>query len=104
MDKDILNEVIGAEKEIQDCIEREQSRIRELVENARREAEESVAQAVGECSVSRDREAQAARQEAEARARKVADEAAALAERLERLDDRDLAGIVLKRLPRILME
>jgi|MudIll2142460700_1097286.scaffolds.fasta_scaffold539884_2 vacuolar-type H+-ATPase subunit H len=104
MDKDILNEVIGAEKEIQEGIEREQSRLREAVQCAQREADDSVARAARECSESQGREVHAAQQEAEARSRKVVDDAAALAARLERLGDRELIDIVLKQLPRILME
>jgi len=104
MDKDILNEVIVAEKEIQEGIEREQSRHRELLQCVQRDADESVARAAREMSESQARDVQAALQDAETRARTILDDAAALAGRLERLDDRELIDIVLKRLPRILME
>jgi vacuolar-type H+-ATPase subunit H len=104
MDRDILNEVINAEKEIQERIEREQSRLRELEQCAQREADESVARAAQEMQESLERDGNAARQDAEARARTIVDDATALAGRLERLDDRELIDIVLKRLPRILIQ
>jgi vacuolar-type H+-ATPase subunit H len=104
MDKGILNEVIDAEKDIQACIELEQARLREMLERTRREAEETVAAAERELTESRDRELEAARQEAEARARKTVEDASGQVARLDRVDDRTLTGIILKRIPRILME
>ncbi len=104
MEKGILNEVIEAEKDIQVSIEQEQARLRETLECVRREAEASVAAAERELSASRERDLDAARQEAEARARKVVEEASGRVHRLERIDDDTLTGVIMKRLPRILME
>ncbi len=104
MDKGVLNEVIDAEKDIQACIEVEEVRLREMLERARREAGESVTAAERELSVSRDRELEAIRQEAETKARKIVEHASARAERLGRVDDGTLTGIIMKRIPRILME
>jgi vacuolar-type H+-ATPase subunit H len=104
MDKGILNEVIDAEKDIQSCIELEQARLREMLERVRREAEESVAAAERELSSSRDRELETVRQEAEAKARKIVEQASVRVERLGRVDDGTLTRIILKRIPRILME
>ncbi len=104
MDKGILNEVIDAEKDIQECIEQEQTRLREMIEQARREAEETVAAAERELNASRDRELETIRQEAEAKAKKIVELASVRLERLGRIDDGTLTGIVMKRIPRILME
>jgi vacuolar-type H+-ATPase subunit H len=104
MDKGILNEVIEAEKDIQSCIEQEQARLREMLDRVRREAEGSVAAAEREMSASRDRDLDAARQEAEARARKIVEEASGRMRQLERIDDRTLTDVIMKQLPRILME
>ncbi len=104
MEKGILNEVIEAEKDIQVSIEQEQARLRETLECVRREAEASVAAAERELSASRERDLDVARQEAEARARKVVEEASGRVHRLERIDDDTLTGVIMKRLPRILME
>lgn len=104
MDKGILNEVIEAEKDIQTCIEAEQVRLREMLEAVRREAEQSVAAAECELSATRERDLETIRQEAEAKARKIVEHASARVERLGRVDDGTLSGIIMKRIPRILME
>ncbi len=104
MDKGILNEVIEAEKDIQTCIEQEQTRLREMLERVRREAEASVVGAERELSISRERELEAARQEAEARAKKIVEDASAQAARLETVDDGTLTRIIIKRLSRVLMD
>ena len=104
MDKGILNEVIDAEKDIQSCIELEQSRLREMLERVRREAEESVAAAERGFSASHDRELESIRQEAEAKAKKIVEHATVRVERLGRVDDGTLTDIIMKRIPRILME
>jgi len=104
MEKGILNEVIEAEKDIQACIEQEQVRLREMLERVRLEAERSVAEAERELSASRVRDLDAARQEAEARAKKIVEEASGRVHQLERMDDRTLTDVIMKRIPRILME
>ena len=104
MDKGILNEVIDAEKDIQACIEVEQTRLQEMLERVQREAEESVTAAERELSASRDRELETIRQEAEAKARKIVEHASGRVERLGRVDDGTLTGIIMKRISRILME
>jgi vacuolar-type H+-ATPase subunit H len=104
MDNDILNEVIEAEKEIQHCIESEQAKLRTWLDQVKREASEAVA-----CEENNDREllTQAlddAKGRAEAMAKQVVDDAAARSARIEQLDDGTLTEIILKRMPRILME
>jgi len=104
MDNDILNEVIEAEKEIQHCIEDEQAKLRTWLDQVKREASETVAR-----EENNDREllSQAlddAKKSAEEKAKQVVDDAAARNLRIEQLDDGVLKGIILKRMPRILLE
>jgi len=104
MDKDILNEVIEAEKAIQHCIEDEQAKLRAWLDQVKREAAEAVER---EENNDRDLLTQAlndAKGRAEAKAKQVVDDAAARSLRIEKLDDGTLTGIILKRMPRILLE
>ena len=104
MDKDILNEVIEAEKDIQQRLEAEQARIAAWLEQVRLEAEAAVLREErnsGEVNV---RTLEAAGKRAAIAAQQVVDEAAREAKRLEGIDGTALAGIVMKRIPRILME
>ncbi len=104
MDNNILNEVIEAEKEVQRCLEREQERVRQWLEEVRQEAEKAVAREEQDGSAARGQARELARQAAERRARELRDEAAAAAARLEQIDDRVLTGLIADKLPRILME
>jgi vacuolar-type H+-ATPase subunit H len=104
MDKDILNEVIEAEKEIQQCIEQEQERLRAWLDQVKREAAESVAREEKDDQDALGRALEDAKREAEAKAKQIVDDAAAQAARTEQFDDGTLAGIVMKQLPRILLE
>jgi vacuolar-type H+-ATPase subunit H len=104
MDKSVLNDVIGAEKEIQTLIEQEQARLQEMLERTRREAAELLAEEERSYGAARDREHERARSEAEARARRIIEDASVAAERLDKLDDGALTRIVLKQIPRILLE
>ncbi len=100
----MLNEVIAAEKEVQRCIEQEQQRLKAWLEQVRGECAAAVSSGEREDGPRRAQELAKARQDAEEAARQVTAEAAARAERLERLTDAALTGIVLQRLPGILME
>lgn len=104
MDKGILNEVIAAEKDVQRCIEQEEERLRIWLEQVKQEAADAVAREELNDGTARQAALTAARQDAEERAQAVKDEAAALAARMEGLDDATLTGILLPRLPRILLE
>lgn len=104
MDRSILNEVIEAEKEVQRCVEQEQERVRLWLDQVRQEAAASVAAEERDGSEERAQALAAAQRDAETRARQVRETAAKAAGRLERLDDRELADLVQKHLPRILME
>ncbi|MDH4164340.1 MAG: hypothetical protein OEW15_16885 [Nitrospirota bacterium] len=104
MDKDILNEVIEAEKNIQRCLEAEQARLALWLDQVRRDAEESVRAEERNNGDSGRLALEEAKRDAAARARQVVAEAEQQARSLARLDDSTLAGIVMKRIPRILME
>jgi len=104
MDKDILNEVIEAEKEIQHCIEDEQAKLRTWLDQVMRETSESVAREENNDRELLTRALEEAKQSAEAKAQEVVDDAARRSLRIEKLDDATLTGIILKRMPRILLE
>ena len=96
MDKDILNEVIAAEKEIQQGIELEQIRLREWLDQVKKEAAEAVACAERNDGDELGRTVEAAKQAVEAAEKR--------AERFQLLNEAELNAIVMKRLPRILQE
>ena len=104
MDKSILNEVIAAEKDVQRCIEQEEERLRNWLDQVKRESADAVDREERNDGSARQEALARARQDAEQRAQDVKDEAAARAARMEKVDDALLTGIILKRLPRILLE
>lgn len=104
MDKDILNEVIEAEKEIQYCIEDEQAKLRAWLDQVKREASEAVAREEINDRELLTRALEDAKRSAEAKAKQVVDDAAKHSLRIEKLDEATLTGIILKRMPRILLE
>jgi hypothetical protein len=104
MEKDVLGEVIEVEREIQQCILREQQQAGERLDLVKREAEEEIRREEKALRESLERERIGAQREAEQRARQMTQEAAARAARLGELDDATLTGILLKRVPRILRD
>ena len=104
MDKDILNEVIEAEKEIQKCIEEEQVRLRAWLDEVKKEAAEAVARAEKNDGESLGRAIDEAKGRAEKQAKLDVEKAEARAARFKDLDEAVLKVIVMKRLPRILLE
>jgi len=104
MDKDILNEVIEAERNIQQCIEQEQARIRDWLDGVKKEAAEAIARAERNDGESLGRALEDAKRDAEERAKQVVESAEARAARLKDLNDTVLTAIIMKRLPRILLE
>jgi vacuolar-type H+-ATPase subunit H len=104
MNKDILNEVIEAEREIQQCIEQEQERLRAWLDQVTRESAEAVARAEGHDGKSLGRVLDEAKQTAAMQAKQVVEAAEARAAQFRELDEAALAGLILKRLPRILLE
>ena len=104
MDKDILNEVIEAEKKIQQCIEDEQAKLKTWLDQVKRESSEAVAREENNDRELLTRALEDAKGRGEAKAKQVVDEAAARSSRIEKLDEGTLNGIILKRMPRILLE
>lgn len=104
MDKDILTEVIEAEKKIQQCIEDEQAKLKTWLDQVMRESSEAVAREENNDRELLTRALEDAKRSGEAMAKKVVDDAAARASRIEKLDDGKLTGVILKRMPGILLE
>jgi vacuolar-type H+-ATPase subunit H len=104
MDKDILNEVIAAEKEIQQCIEQEQGRLRAWLDQVKKEAAEAVARAEKNDGESLGRAIAEAKRSAGMQAKLAVESAEARAARFKELDDAVLAAVIMKQLPRILLE
>ena len=104
MDKDILNEVIEAEKEIQHCIEGEQAKLRTWLDQVKKESSDAVAHEENNDRELLTRALEDAKRSAEAKAKQVVDDATSRSSRIEKLDDGILTGIILKRMPRILLE
>jgi len=104
MNKDILNEVIEAEREIQQCIEREQERLRVWLDQVKKESAEAVARAEGHDGESLGRALEEATRDAAMRAKQAVEGAEARAARFKDMDEAALAEVILKRLPRILLD
>jgi vacuolar-type H+-ATPase subunit H len=104
MDKDILNEVIEAEKAIQQCIEVEQAKLRSWLDQVKRELSEAVAREENNDRELMTQALEEAKRVAEAKAKQVVDDAATRTLRIEKLDNGTLTGIIIKRMPRILLE
>jgi vacuolar-type H+-ATPase subunit H len=104
MDKDILNEVIEAEKVIQHCMEGEQEKLRTWLDQVKRESSEAVAREENNDRELLTQALEDAKQSAEAKARQMVDDAATRTLRIEKLDNGTLTGIIIKRMPRILLE
>lgn len=104
MDKSVLSEIIAAEKEVQHCIDQEEMRLREWLEQVKREAAEEVArEEQNDGRALRDAVA-SARENAGKRAMAIGEEGRARAARMDRCDDVALTRILLERLPRIFQE
>ena len=104
MDKDILNEVIETEKDIQQCLEAERGRIAAWLEQVKLEAEAAVQREERNNSDVNVRALETAKKEAGVRAQQVVEQAEREAKRLEGIGPGSLTAIVMKRIPRILME
>jgi len=104
MDKDILNEVIEAEKVIQHCMEGEQAKLRTWLDQVKRESSEAVAREENNDRELLTQALEDAKQSAEAKARQMVDDAATRTLRIEKLDNGTLTGIIIKRIPRVLLE
>lgn len=102
MEKDILSQVIGVEKEIQKCLESEKVKVREWLEGVKKEAEEEFFREELEIKQSLDQSLKEATRQSETAAAQILSEAADAAELLKRLKVETLTGIIERQIVRIL--
>lgn len=98
MERDILSEVISVEKDIQECIEAEKTKVRQWLEKVRREAEEELKKEKENIKASFGKVVEEAKSDAERKASLIIQEASEKAGRLARLNDQILSDIVMKQL------
>lgn len=102
MEKDILSQVIEAEKEIQHCIDREKIKAREWLERVKKECEEEFIREEKNIKESLERSTAEAAREAGGNAAGTVSRATADAERLGRLQAEVLSRIVAKQIAVVL--
>jgi len=102
MDTDTLGEVIKAEKEIRDSLEREKVKALEWLINVRRESEKEISQEREKCQESSDEHMKKAHEEAEAAAAGMLADAEERAGKLENMTREVLSGIIMKHMNEIL--
>lgn len=102
MEKDLLSQVIEAEKEIQQCLDLEKIKAREWLERVKKEYEEEFIREEKNINESLEKSAAEAAREAGARAAGTVSQAAAAAERLGRLQTETLSKLVAKQIAGIL--
>jgi hypothetical protein len=102
MERDILSQVIEAEKEIQQCLDLEKVKIREWLERVRKECEEEFIREEKNINASLKISAAEAAGEAEVKAAGIVRQATATADRLGRLQAEVLSNSIAKQINRIL--
>lgn len=102
MEKDILSEVIEVEREIQYCLEQERIKVRDWLENVKKESSDELARSEREIRDAYDRSLDEIEQEAAVKAAEITREAERLAERFRTLDEDTLRGIAKKQIAKIL--
>lgn len=102
MERDILGQVIEAEKEIQQCLELEKVKAGEGIERVKRECEEEFIREKRNIEASLEKSKAEAAREAEGKASGTVSRAAAAAERLGRLQKETLSRIIAKQITGIL--
>ncbi len=102
MEKDILSQVIEAEKEIQRCLDREKIKSREWLESVQKECEEEYVREERSIRESLERSMTEAAAEAATQAEAIVSRAGFQTERLGQLPDETLSRIVKKQIGRIL--
>lgn len=102
MEQDILSEVIETEKAIQRCLDEERAKARTWLEVVKKEAAQEQARAEQELQAEFERALSRADQAAAERAAAVEKDAAAVADRLRRIDDAVLQAIAERRVGHIL--
>ncbi len=102
MEKDILSQVIEAEKDIQQCLDREKVKTRAWLEQVKKECEEEYIREEQQINASLKQSTAEAAAEAEAQAEGIVSRAAEQTEHLGRVPAEALSGIVAKQIRRIL--
>jgi len=102
MERDILSQVIEAEKEIQQCLELEKIKVRGWLERVKKESEEEFIQEDKRIRESLEKSVAEATKEAEAEAAGIVSKATTTAERLEQLKPDTLSKIITKQIEKIL--
>lgn len=102
MEKDVLSQVIEAEKEIQKCLEAERAKAREWLDSERKQAEEAFLLEQEKIKHYQEQSLAAADREAERKIQEIVREAARSAERLGQLDTKVLLKLVEQRMSGIL--
>ncbi len=102
MEKDILSEVIEVEKEIQKCLEVEKAKSHDWLEKVKKESEEELVREERNIKESLNKSIEMAKKEAELKSAEIVKQTEARAERLAKLNDGTLVGIVGKQIIRIL--
>ena len=102
MERDILSQVVEAEKEIQQCLDREKVKAREWLERVKQECEEEFIREEKNIKESLERSTAEAAREAAVKAAGAVSRASADAERLGRLREEALSRIVAKQIAVIL--
>lgn len=103
MDKDLLESVIEAEKEIQACIELERKQAKEWLESQKKLTIADAEKARGEIQDALNAAVSEAAEEAERRAREMVGETAATAQALDSIGEDALRGIIRGQMHRILV-
>ncbi len=102
MEKDVLSQVIEAEKEIQKCLESEKVKVREWIEAVKKESETDFRAEERAIKESFDLSLAESARQAEAKAGEITDAAGKSAGRLGHLRPETVQSIVEKRIDKIL--
>ena len=102
MERDILSQVIEAEKEIQQCLDLEKIKAREWLERVKKECEEEFIREEKNIKESLEKSTAEAAREAGAKTAGTVNQATAAAERLGRVQTETLSKIVAKQIAGIL--
>jgi predicted phage gp36 major capsid-like protein len=102
MERDILSQVIEAEKEIQQCLDLEKIKAREWLERVKKECEEEFIREDKKIKEALEKATAEAAREAGVKAAGAVSRAAAASERLGRLQTKALSRIVAKQIAGIL--
>ena len=102
MEKDILSQVIEAEKEIQKCLDAEKLTIRDWIAEVRKDVQEEFLLEEKKLKTSKEESLAEERGEAERKAREILAQASSSVERLKHVEKEMLTRIIERQLTRIL--